>query len=245
MLKIDPDFKNLIPPLMPDEFRQLAHNIVSANRCRDAILVWKGTIVDGHNRYAICQEHGISFDVTRVSFDSKEDALIWIAENQLGRRNLTDTVRIELACYKADMLRKKAKANLAGKNPVDEPVHVRKEIAAAAGVSEQKVSRYMRIIGECEPELIDRVRKGEVKIGTAYGMLMAETKQVTVFYDDADVRYRDSTFGRGNVLDYIGRIEKLYGFVADVVLLGDDIRDMDGVERRLEGQLGVVEGLLV
>ena len=85
MLKIDPDFRNLISPLMPDEFKQLEQNILSINRCRDTILVWNNTIIDGHNRYAICQEHGIPFEVSKIHFASKEDATLWIVENQLGR----------------------------------------------------------------------------------------------------------------------------------------------------------------
>ncbi|MCL2422065.1 MAG: hypothetical protein FWD03_09430, partial [Defluviitaleaceae bacterium] len=87
LLKIDEDFKKLIPPLLPDELKQLKENILSTGRCRDAIVVWKGYIVDGHNRYAICREQGIPFEVSKIHFASKKDALVWIAENQLGRRN--------------------------------------------------------------------------------------------------------------------------------------------------------------
>ena len=52
--------------------------------------MWNNTIVDGHNRYRIAQEHpGIEFRVHEKHFNSKYEALSWICKNQLGRRNLT------------------------------------------------------------------------------------------------------------------------------------------------------------
>ena len=48
-LIIDPVLKSLIPPLSDEEFKQLEENI-KAEGCRDALVIWRGTIVDGHNR---------------------------------------------------------------------------------------------------------------------------------------------------------------------------------------------------
>jgi len=148
-LKIDPDFKNLIPPLSSEEFKQLEQNMLSEKRCREAILVWKRFIVDGHNRYTICGLHRIPFEISKLRFESKKDALIWIAENQLGRRNLSDAVRIDIASRMAEMLRQKAKKNLASKEKVDEPMNVQKSIASAAGVSQQMVHRIYENTGLC------------------------------------------------------------------------------------------------
>jgi len=251
MLKIDPDFQHVIPPLTNEEFKQLEQNILSMHRCRDAILVWNGVIVDGHSRYAICQQHDILFEISKIHFTSKRDALIWIAENQLGRRNLTDAARIELACCKVDMLRHKARENQSAaggnmkkeKELVDKPLDVRKEIAAAAGIGEQRVYRYMKVVGEGRPELIEQVRTGEVKIDAAYKQLKMKTKVVREIYDDKDVRYKNSLFCYDNVLVHMDRIGKLYRFIDEAVLLAgvDGIKGMGSVRKRLEGQLGVVE----
>jgi len=238
MIKINPEFKHLIPPLLPEEYKQLEENILSEGQCRDAIILWKNFIVDGHNRYEICQKHGIRFEVCKMNFASKDDAMVWIIENQLGRRNLTDALKIELAIRKTEMLSIRAKENLqAGggdmrepKNHVDEPINVRKEIAAAAGLSEQKVYRYMKIIGNGTDEMIAQLRKGEIKIGTAFNKLQAVSRKVTVIYDDADFRNRDSGFGRDNVLGFIDRLGSLYEFLGDVV-------EVDGSD----GVLGTVE----
>ena len=250
-LKIDTDFKKLIPPLTPEEFGQLEQNILSVGKCRNAIVIWKDFIVDGHNRHTICQEHGIHFDVNKMHFKSKKDALIWIAENQLGRRNLTDAARIELACFKGEMLRQKAKENQSNvggdmrdaKAEVREPVDVRKEIAAAAGVGERTVYKYMKIVGEGAPELVEQVRKGEVKIGTAYNTLKAVTRKVTVFFDDEDVHNKGSMYSYANVLNYIDSADRLYGFLDEVVLYRHESVGMSSIKKKLEGQLEVVERL--
>ena len=52
--------------------------------------IWGNTLVDGHNRYEIVQEHPeISFSTMPLPFESREEVLAWICKNQLGRRNLT------------------------------------------------------------------------------------------------------------------------------------------------------------
>ena len=240
MLKIDPDFKNLIPPLLPEEYKQLEQNIISEGRCRDAIVTWKNFIVDGHNRYDICQKHNLTYDVVKMRFASKDAAIMWIIDNQLGRRNLTDAARIELACCKVEMLRKKARENLQAvggdkreaRNCINEPVNVRKEIAVMAGVSEQKVFRYMKVVGEGTSELVEQLRKGDIRIGAAYGQLQVVNKKVTLIYDDMDVRNKGSELGRLNVLGFIERIGKLYGFLGDVVGVDGDVGCVEsGLER--------------
>jgi len=110
---VDPEFKALIPPLTKDEREQLEENILSCKKCRDAIILWDGTIVDGHNRFEICLEHGIEFQIKEVSFDSREEAMAWILENQLGRRNLNEAARIEIVLQRADLLRERAKKRMA------------------------------------------------------------------------------------------------------------------------------------
>ena len=109
--RIDPEFAALIPPLSPEEYNQLEQNILADKKCRDAIVVWDNTVVDGHNRFRICAAHNIPFEVKEIHFDSRKEALLWILNNQLGRRNLTDAMRIELALSKVELLRQQAREN--------------------------------------------------------------------------------------------------------------------------------------
>lgn len=91
-LKIDSEYKNLIRPLSREEYAQLEANLV-LDGCRDPIITWNGTIVDGHNRYEICNRLHIPYAIQEMSFDGREDVIVWICSNQLGRRNITEETR--------------------------------------------------------------------------------------------------------------------------------------------------------
>lgn len=86
-LEVHPRFRDVIPPLKEDEYNRLKEDI-KANGCRDPIRVWDGTIIDGHNRYKICGELGVSFKTDEITFENDTLALLWIIDNQLTRRNL-------------------------------------------------------------------------------------------------------------------------------------------------------------
>ena len=91
-LRIDPEFKNLIRPLRREEYRQLELNLVMEG-CREAIVVWDGTIVDGHNRYEICNKLKIPYGVKEQVFPNRDAAIVWICSNQLGRRNISEETK--------------------------------------------------------------------------------------------------------------------------------------------------------
>lgn len=88
MPTIDKEFQSLIPPPSDDEYKQLEVNILT-DGCRDPISLWGDIILDGHNRFKICQEHNISFNTVQIEVASRDEAMLWIVQNQLGRRNLT------------------------------------------------------------------------------------------------------------------------------------------------------------
>lgn len=91
-LDIDAEFKSLIRPLRRDEHVQLEANLI-LDGCRDPIMIWNRIIVDGHNRYEICNRLHIPYAVQKVEFDSRNEAIVWICNNQLGRRNITEETR--------------------------------------------------------------------------------------------------------------------------------------------------------
>ena len=89
-LRIDPEFKAQIPPLTQEERKQLEENILAEGELLAPILVWNGTIVDGHNRYEILQSRPeIPCSVRNLELETRDEVLIWICKHQLGRRNLT------------------------------------------------------------------------------------------------------------------------------------------------------------
>ncbi len=87
-LKIKEEFKKLIPPLTPDEYKQLETNCIEEG-IRDAIITWNGYIIDGHNRYKIAQDWQLGYKTISKNFESEYDVVEWMLVNQLGRRNIT------------------------------------------------------------------------------------------------------------------------------------------------------------
>ena len=110
MVKIDDEFKSLIPPLQDDELTTLTESVM-ADGCRDAIVLWGEIIVDGHNRYKICTDNNIEFQTVSKEFAGRGDAKIWIIKNQFGRRNLLAYDRSRLAIALKPLFAAKAKEN--------------------------------------------------------------------------------------------------------------------------------------
>ena len=66
-LRIDPEFSELIPPLSESEYEYLEDNIRKEG-CLNPIIVWKNTIIDGHNRYRICKKWDIPFEIEERTY---------------------------------------------------------------------------------------------------------------------------------------------------------------------------------
>ncbi len=186
-LMIDPEFKSLIPPLTDEERDGLEKQLL-VDGCRDAIVVWNRIIVDGHNRYAICQEHGIPFSITEKRFGSRAEAKLWILEHQLSRRNLTPGQRALLVDELESIYRQLAKDNQlsglkqyrpnidtqhdpqgtvclnSGKRKID----ASKELAKVAGVGKDTITKVKAVKNSGNQNLIDQMRRGEISANKAY-----------------------------------------------------------------------------
>jgi hypothetical protein len=111
-----PELQAFIPPLSEEEFTQLSENII-AEGCRDALILWQREnegnteyiIVDGHNRYSICQENNLDFRFIIREFDSLEQVKDWMILNQLGKRNITELAKSFLRGTRYEMEKQKTK----------------------------------------------------------------------------------------------------------------------------------------
>lgn len=111
-LKIDEEFKNLIPPLTEEEKEGLEKSLLMFG-CRDKIITWNNIIIDGHNRYEICTRNNIKFEILKMDYDfeNKEEVKQWIIKNQFARRNISSYQRSVLALQLKESIAKKAKEN--------------------------------------------------------------------------------------------------------------------------------------
>lgn len=190
---VDPELKAYIDPLTPDEYEALERSLL-AEGCRDALVLWGDLLVDGHNRYEICQKHGLPFQTTQSKlFDSIEDVHLWMIEQHLGRRSVSDFQRGVLALRKREIVDKRRAAFLAeaaAKAPQDEaqaeteaapwegeatpaiaalikPLKSREDIAKAARLSSNQVVMIEKIHKQAEPEVIAAVKTGTLSINAA------------------------------------------------------------------------------
>ncbi|MBN6113690.1 plasmid replication/partition related protein [Xanthomonas bonasiae] len=98
------DLKAYIDPLTADEYAALERSLL-AEGCRDALVLWGDILVDGHNRYGICQKHGLPFQtVQNTRFQSLQDVHLWMIDQHLGRRSVSDFQRGVLALRKREIL---------------------------------------------------------------------------------------------------------------------------------------------
>ena len=181
VLTIDPEFEAKCPPLSEEELAQLEENILEEGVVLMPLIVWNNTIVDGHNRYRIAQEHpGISFRTHEKQFNNRYEAISWICKNQLGRRNLTSQQKKYLIGQRYDA--EKMALSLRGNQytSLDEsacdqlghkqnPVRTRKRIAEETNTSEGYVMRadqYAKGVNAAEevlPGIKDDLLSGKYK----------------------------------------------------------------------------------
>lgn len=174
-LTIDPEFKNLIPPLTSEEYAGLEESIL-AEGCRDSLIAWHGILVDGHNRYEICEKYGLPFNVTETDFESRDAVKLWMMKNQLARRNLNDFQRAEIVYAVSDAVKVEAQKRMTsgkGVNPVEilpqgEYGKARDILGKMAGVSGKTYEHAVKVIEQATPETKEALRRGEISINKAY-----------------------------------------------------------------------------
>lgn len=203
-LHIDKELEEFIKPLNKDEFESLSLGI-KTDGCQDNIKVWHrsdgslDTIVDGHNRYKICQQLKIPFKITRMKFADKSDVMKWMYNNQKGRRSLNEIERLDLYSKLQEHLEKFAMAcrlaNLKQNSDTPQTAEINQstkkapkaprgafggktasELAKEAETSTRTAERYRTIMKKGTEEQKADLRSGKKKIGTVYKEIKAKEK---------------------------------------------------------------------
>ena len=176
---INEELRSFIDPLTPVEYAALERSL-QAEGCRDALVLWRDVLIDGHNRYDICQRHGIPFrTVHNNNFAALEDVMLWVIDNNLARRSVSDFQRGMLALRKKEIVAARAAQRAAEAPPeqapeeagadesIDPPWSTREDVAKAARVSASTLSQIERIRKTAAPELVDAVRSGTISVSAA------------------------------------------------------------------------------
>ena len=188
---VQEDLKSYIDPLTPDEHDALERSLL-AEGCRDALVLWGDILVDGHNRYGLCLKHGLPFNtVQNTRFKSIEDVHLWMIDQHLGRRSVSDFQRGVLALRKKEIVAGREAAAKAAKKdahmraevlgeaePVapfegepalaaEPPLKSREAVARAAKLTPGQVTMIEKIQKQAAPELVAAVRAGTITLNAA------------------------------------------------------------------------------
>ena len=245
-LKIDEEFRAMIPELSESEEAMLTASILEEG-CTSPIIVWNGVIIDGHHRYAICREFDIPFAIEEKDFESRDEAVEWIIVNQLGRRNLSQYSKCELALRFEPTLQKEAKKRqgrrtdlMGDKLDTDSRrfSRTRDILANMAGVSNGQIQKAKTIMLNADEETKRRLRKGDISIHFAYSMLMQKSSEERLEYpaqgEDRRIRTNDILGERTVEISNIQSIEsegiemikKELGILANEILIGNMDRSL-------------------
>ena len=184
-IEIDREFKALIPPLSDEEFNQLEKNL-QVDGCRDPLVVWNNTLLDGHNRFAICNRIGKPFKTTSIDLPDRDAAIEWIILNQFGRRNLTTFSRAELALKLKPIIAAKAKAeqirkpgNSVPKKSAEQKAEreSRTKLAKIAGVSHDTIAKAEMVIKHASEDTKRQLRSNKDKSLNCVAKEIKETTQ--------------------------------------------------------------------
>lgn len=188
-ININEDLRAYIDPLTEDEYAALERSLLSEG-CRDALVLWGDLLVDGHNRYGICQKHEIPFNIIQNhTFKSIEDVHLWMIDNHLGRRSVSDFQRGVLALRKKEIVSTRVAKTQAQRppdkltgtdvssQPEGEQPLTREAIARAARVSSATLAQIEKIQKTAAPELVRAVKSGEISINAAVAVASLSNEQ--------------------------------------------------------------------
>lgn len=174
-ITLDVEFANLIPPLTTEESNGLEESLL-AEGCRDPLVLWAGhgILVDGHNRFDICQRHEIEYQTVERAFETRDDVKQWIIRNQLGRRNLNPTAASLLRGILYNAQKKephdggKGGERSGGQNVPNLSQRTSERLAEEHGITEKTIRRDGQFAAAVEtlkpviPDIEQRVLSGDI-----------------------------------------------------------------------------------
>lgn len=190
---VNEELKAYIDPLTPEEYESLERSVL-AEGCRDALVLWGDVLIDGHNRYAICQAHGLAFQTVQATlFKTMDDVHLWMIEQHLGRRSVSDFQRGVLALRRREIIaarRSRPQVPESSDMAVDgtkaaaqvppwedatgasdaastAPLASRQELAKAARLSSNQVVMIEKIQKQAAPEVVAAVKSGAISLNAA------------------------------------------------------------------------------
>lgn len=254
-LIIDPELERLIPRISEDE-KELLEKSILEEGCREPLYIWNNTILDGHNRYQICTQHHVPYRVVSVPVSSRDEAIVWICINQMGRRNISDETRHYLIGKRYEAEKRIGTKNPIGRNqyslkedapPIGEQPKVSARdhytsvrIGQEYGLGHHSIEQYGRYardidrINDVAPELSSKILSGDlyVSMGNVTEIAHLTEKQIQAVSDNI-VPERHGHIQHEEIMKCLGKIEarqqraQRQANIRDIpVIVGQTVKDI-------------------
>ena len=179
-----PEMAQLLPPLTGEQLAALETDLL-ANGCYSPIIVNEDmVIIDGHNRYELCEKHGVPYKMAVFSFSDMLEAKQWALDTQKGRRNLDNWELGKIALKLREDVEARARANQSaaggdkfGGKPLSatlpeavSAVDTRKELAEAVGIGERTMGKVMQINEHAPAPIREALDSGDLSINQGYNL---------------------------------------------------------------------------
>ena len=172
-----PEMAELLPPLSAEQLDALEADLIK-NGCYAPIIVNEDmVIIDGHNRQALCEKHGLPYTMAVFSFEDLLEAKQWALDTQKGRRNLEKWELGKIALKLKPEIEAKARANQGTRTDLSatlpessDAVDTRKELAEAVGLGERTMGKVMQIDENAPDAIKEALDKKELSINKGYDL---------------------------------------------------------------------------
>jgi len=178
-LKIDDEYRRLVPPLTPAQYEALKGSIRIHGLLNPLIVNPEGVIIDGVNRFRACNELGIKPKYTIRKFKDRLEEKMFVIEANLTRRHLTKFQRIEMALPLIEMERELARERMLKGNPTQkfaegEALEI---IAKKIGINRTTIRQALWLMEHASKEELDKLCRGEKSIHRLYIEVKSKTKK--------------------------------------------------------------------
>jgi hypothetical protein len=192
-------FENILPSHTEEERELLENNILKDGFIRDPLIIWKdgnkNILIDGLLRHQIALKHKLVCPVIYKEFSTTEEATLYVLDNQLGRRNLSDFSSCELVLhfehiYKAQGRIHQSKGGKGCKISAEDRVDTKNILAEKADVSHDTLGKVKAILkSNPDTQTLSELRQGKLSINSVHSKLTGKKAKgeiiPTCLFDDS------------------------------------------------------------
>jgi hypothetical protein len=253
-ITISKEIRDYIIPLTDEELYLLEQNILNEG-CREPLIVWlkneQQILVDGHNRYKICQKHDIPFKIKKINFKDLDEVKVWMVENQMGRRNLNADQMSYYRGLKYLSLKKKKGGYENVKSKGQRDTSTSELIADQFNVSESTIKRDakfaegLNIIGRANPKLKMKILTGEAKVKKADVQMLPNaknTEKITI-RNEADLFNKAKVIRDEILAEVESNVEKIH---SEKISKAQEVISMhEPIFQNREDRLRKIKGMII